>query len=319
MATKRDYYEILGVSKTGSDAEIKSAYRKLARKHHPDVDKSPNAGEKFKEISEAYQVLSDAQKKKTYDQFGHAPFEPGSGFGGAGAGPGGGGFGGGFNPFGNAQDNPFGKGGFSYSWSSSGGQGAGDFADPFDLFEQIFGGGFAEQFSQGFRRRQAYEMEISFDEAVHGVTKQIEIERIEGNGKKIRDRMNIKVPPGVDSGTRIRFGDADIVFRVRRHSEFLRDGSDIFTDFNLTIPQIVMGDVIEVNTIGGKVKLKVPSGTQPGALIRIKGKGVPTLRGGRGDHYVRIKVNVPKNLSGREKELYEELKNLNSQKKKGWF
>ncbi len=318
MATKRDYYEILGVSKTASDAEIKSAYRKLARKHHPDVDKSPNAAEKFKEISEAYQVLSDAQKKKTYDQFGHAPFEPGGGFGGAGAGPGGGGFGGGFNPFGNAQGRPFGQGGFSYSWSSSGGQGAGDFADPFDLFEQIFGGGFAEQFSQGFRRRQAYEMEISFDEAVHGVTKQIEIERIEGNGKKVRERMSIKVPPGVDSGTRIRFGDVDIVFRVRRHSEFLRDGSDIFTDFSLTIPQIVLGDVIEVKTIDGKVKLKVPAGTEPGALIRIKGKGVPTLRGGRGDHYVRVKLSVPKHLSGREKELYEELKNLKTQKK-GWF
>lgn len=309
MATKRDYYEILGVSKGASEAEIKSAYRKLARKHHPDVDKSPNAAEKFKEISEAYQVLSDPGKKKTYDQFGHAPFEPGGGFGGAGAGA---------NPFG-AGFNPFGQGGFSYSWSSSGGQGAGDFADPFDLFEQIFGGGFAEQFSQGFRRRQVYEMEISFDEAVHGGTKNIEIERVEGNGKRLKDRMSIKIPAGVDSGTRIRFQDVDIVFRVRRHSEFLRDGSDIFTDASLTIPQIVLGDVIEVKTIDGNVKLKVPAGTEPGALIRIKSKGVPTLRGGRGDHYVRVKLSVPKHLSGREKEFYEEIKSLNSTKKKGWF
>ncbi|MBI3485882.1 J domain-containing protein [Candidatus Daviesbacteria bacterium] len=292
------------INKSASDAEIKSAYRKLARKHHPDIDRSAGASEKFKEISEAYQILSDTQKKKTYDQFGHSAFEQG-GFGRPGSGTGAGGF------------NPFGNGGFSYSWSSSGGEG---FADPFDLFEQIFGGGFAEQFAQGFRRRQTYQMDLTFDEAVHGVTKQVEIQRIEGNhNRTIKDRMNIKVPAGVDNGTKMRFGDVDIVFRVRNHHEFVRDGSDIFSEKVLTVPQLVLGDTIEVNTIDGRVNLKVPAGAEPGSLVRIKGKGVFNLRGGRGDHYVRVKLQVPKHISGKEKELYQQLSDISSQKKKSWF
>jgi len=315
---KKDFYSTLGVSKSASADEIKAAYRKLARKHHPDIDKSPGAEAKFKEISEAYQVLSDPGKRQTYDRFGSSAFEPGSGMGAGG-------------PFGGASGNPFGQG-FSYSWSSGGGspfgdgQGGSGFADPFDLFEQIFGGGFAEQFAQGFRRRQSYQMELTFDEAVHGVSKEVEIERVEGNNRRVRERMTIKVPAGVDNGTRMRFGDVDIVFRVRRHPEFMRDGSDIFTDVTFTIPQVVLGDVIDVKTVDGMVKLKVPSGAEPGSLIRVKGKGVPTLRGGRGDHYVRVKLEVPKHLSGKEKELYQQLADVStiehsssSSKKKGWF
>ncbi len=302
MASK-DFYATLGVNKTATEAEIKSAYRKLARKYHPDIDKSDGASAKFKEVSAAYQVLSDPQKRQTYDQFGSAAFEPGSGMGGG-------------NPFGGA--NPFGggPGGFSYSWSSQGGEG---FADPFDLFEQIFGGGLGEQFSKGFRRRQTYQMELSFDEAIHGVTKEVEVQRVEGHDNRvIKERMTIKVPAGVDEGTRMRFGDVDIMFRVKRHPDFHREGSDIFTDASLSIPQIVLGDVIEVKTVHGKVKLKVPAGAQPGSLIRIKDKGVPTLRGATGDHFVRVKLDVPKSVSGKEKELYEQLKELKG-KKKGWF
>ncbi len=310
MATRRDYYEVLGIPKSSSEAEIKSAYRKLARKHHPDVDKSTDAADKFKEISEAYQVLSDPQKKQTYDKFGHAAFEPGSGFG-AGASSGG-------NPFG---------GGFSYSWSSNGGQGGpfdgaqGGFADPFDLFEQIFGmSGFADEFARGFRRRQTYQMEITFDEAVHGANKEVEIERVEGNhNERKRERLTIKIPAGVDNGTRMRFGDVDIVFRVRPDSHFVREGADIFTDATLTIPQIVLGDIIEVKTIDGLVKLKVPPGAEPGSLIRIKDKGAFSLKGSRGDHFVRVKLQVPKNVSGREKELFEQLRDMRATKKKGWF
>lgn len=304
MATKRDYYEILGLSKSASEAEVKSAYRKLARTHHPDVDKSVGAAEKFKEISEAYQILADPQKKKTYDQFGHSAFEPGSGFGGA-------------NPF--SGGNPF--GGFrTYTYSSSGGNPFGGFEDPFDLFEQIFGGGnpFAG-FGQAYRRTPAYQMELSFEEAVHGATKEIALQEQSGKTK----RMTIKVPAGVDNGTRVRFdppaGGIDILFRIKRHPEFLREESDIFSEISLSVPQVVLGDVVEVNTVWGKVNLKIPAGTEPGSLIRIKGKGVPHLRGsGKGDHYVRVKLEVPQRLSSEEKHLYEKLLSLKS-KKKSWF
>lgn len=309
---KKDYYEILGIGKSASEAEIKSAYRKLARKHHPDIDKSVGAAEKFKEISEAYQVLSDPNKKRTYDQFGHSAFSGGNPFSGGAGGP----FGGGFDPF-SQGGGPFGNGGFSYSWSTNGGQGGG-FADPFDLFEQIFGGGFAEEFTRGFRRRQTYQMNLTFDEAVHGVTKEVEVERVEGNGHAKRERMTIKVPAGVDNGTRMRFQDVDIVFRVKPDAEFMREGADIYTDVTLAVPQAVLGDILEVNTIDGKLKIKIPAGAEHGSLIRIKGKGVFNLKGSRGDHFVRVKIQVPKKLSSEEKELYEKLASLKG-KKKGWF
>ncbi len=305
--TKRDYYEILGVPKSASEDEIKSAYRKLARKHHPDVDKNAGAGEKFKEVSEAYQVLSDSSKRKQYDQLGHSAFTSSSG----------GGFGGG-GPFG-------GQGGFrTYSWSSSGGSAFGGdfggFEDPFELFEQIFGmGGFGET----YRRRPTYQLNLSFDEAIKGVTKEVEVESRGSQGRLERKRMKIKVPAGVDSGTKMRFGSSsdglDIIFQVSRHPEFLREGSDIFSEITVNIPQLVLGDIFEVNTVHGKVKVKVPPGTQPGSLVKLKGKGAPRLgSAGHGDHYVRVNLEVPKNPSKQERQLYEELYNLQG-KKKGWF
>lgn len=308
MATKKDYYEVLGVNKTASDTEIKSAYRRLARQHHPDVDKSAGSAERFKELSEAYQVLSDPQKKKAYDQFGHSAFDRNAGFGGAGAG------------------GPFGQGGFkTYSWSSSEGStggpfaggGFGGFEDPFDLFEQIFGMS-GSPFGGGFRRKPTYQLELSFDEAIKGVEKEVEVEVPDNQGRVQSKRMKIKIPAGVDNGTKMRFGDIDLVFHVSRDPEFIREGSDIFSEITISIPQLVLGDVFEVNTIHGKVKVKVPPGTEPGSLVRLKGKGAPNLRGGKGDHFVRVNLEVPKNPSKEEKKLYEELKNINS-KKKGWF
>lgn len=300
MATKRDYYEILGLAKNASEAEIKSAYRKLARQHHPDVDQSSGAAERFKEISEAYQILSEPEKRRAYDQFGHAAFASGGG----------------------ATGNPF--GGFYYDFSSKGrsasGGDFGGFEDPFDLFEQIFGmGGFGGAqggpFGRAYQRTPTYQMEISFEEAVHGVTKDVEIPEENGKAK----RLAIKIPAGVDNGIRMRFEGIDLVFRVRRHPEFLREGYDIFSEITLTIPQVVLGDVVEVNTVWGLVKLKVPAGTEPGSLIRIREKGVPKLKStNKGDHYVRVRVEVPKKLTGKEKELYEQIKNLDS-KKKSWF
>ena len=306
--SKKDYYEILGVNKTASDAEIKSAYRKLARQHHPDIDKTAGATERFKEIGESYQVLSDPQKKKAYDQFGHSAFEPGAG---SGAGAGG--------PFGGFR---------SYSYTT-GGKGPnvefdfGGFSDPFDLFEQIFGGmGGGSPFggAQGgpfgnYQRTPTYQMEVSFEEAVHGTTKEVQLQDAQGRS----NRMAIKVPPGVDNGTRIRFEGVDIVFRVRRHPEFHREGADIFSEVTLSISQLVLGEIAEIKTVWGKVNLKVPAGAEPGALIRIKNQGMSNLRGsGKGDHYVRVKVEIPKKLSAEEKELYEKLASLKS-KKKSWF
>ncbi len=308
MATKRDYYEILGVSKSAPEAEIKSAYRKLARKHHPDIDKSAGADVRFKEVSEAYQVLSDPQKKQSYDQFGHAAFDRGAG----------GGYGGG-NPFGEA--NPFGGAWQQSSWST-GGQGQrvefdfGGFEDPFELFSQIFGGA---GFGQGFRQRPTYQLDLTFEEAIKGVTKTVEVQTQTPQGRVEKKRMSIKVPAGVDNGTKMRFGDLDIQFHVGRHRDFLREGADIFSEITVNIPQLVLGDVFEVATVSGKVKVKVPPGTQPGSLVRLKGKGVPRLGStGHGDHFVRVNLSVPQNPTKAEKQLYEELYKLGN-KKKGWF
>ncbi|MFA5932720.1 MAG: DnaJ C-terminal domain-containing protein [Microgenomates group bacterium] len=293
---KKDFYEVLGLNKSATEAEIKSAYRKLARTHHPDIDKSPGAEGRFKEISEAYQVLSDSQKKKTYDQFGSAAFEPGQGFGGTGGGAGG----------------PFG----SYSYSTGGaGFDFGGFEDPFSLFEQIFGMGGMSGFSgRAQKQHPTYQLEIDFEDSVHGATKHVQIPGENGRKKE----LTIKVPAGVDNGTRMRFEDVDIIFRLRRHPDFLREGPDIFSDIILTIPQLVLGDIAEVKTVWGKVKLKIPAGAEPGSLIRIKDQGMPNLRGsGRGDHFVRVKLEVPKKLTDEEKDLYEKL--LKLKPRKSWF
>ncbi len=289
MANK-DFYQILGITKSASETELKSAYRKLARQYHPDVNKSPEAAEKFKEISAAYQVLSDPGKRKTYDQFGSAAFEPGAG----------GGFGqGGFNPFGSG-----------YQTYSTGGFDFGGMEDPFELFEQIFGMG---GFGNAFRRRPTYQLEVDFDEVLHGGNREVEVQDEQGKKK----RLNIKIPAGVDNGTRMRFGEIEIVFRVKQDRRFVRDGANIYSEAQLSVPQVVLGDVIEVTTVWGSVKVKVPAGTEPGSLVRIKEKGLPNLRSGKGDHMVRIKLEIPQKLSAEEKALYEKLAGIKSKKK--WF
>lgn len=296
MATKRDYYEVLGLTKSATPAEIKSAYRKLALEWHPDRNKAANANEKFKEINEAYAVLSDPKKKEQYDQFGHAPFQPGAGgFGGQGS-PFGGGFG---------QQGPF-----QYYYSTSGGQnpfGGGDFIDPFEIFEQFFGGGFSTRGGARREHREEYELTIDFMDAVKGATREIHLPR--GRAGEGSVKKTIKIPAGVDSGSRIRFDDFDIVLNVRPDKKFKREGDDLIIDHEITFTQASLGAVVEVPTIDGELKIRVQPGTQPGTLIRLHGKGVPHVRGsGRGDEYVRLILQVPTHLSHKAKELLEELR-----------
>ena len=290
-----DYYQVLGVSKTATESDIKRAYRKKALEFHPDRNKGKDAEGKFKEVTKAYEVLSDSQKRQTYDQFGAAAFEQG--------GPSGQGAGG---PFGGFQ----GQGPFTYTYSTGGGNPQGfdfgqGFSDPFDIFEQFFGGGnpFGRQ-----QRRSTYSLTITFMEAVKGVTKKVQME-----GKT----QTIKIPAGVDDNSRIRFGDYDVVIDVTPDKKFKRQGYDIVTEEEISFPQAVLGGELEIQTVTDIVKIKIPTGTQPETLIRLRGKGVKMLRGaGHGDHYVRIKITIPKNLSSHQKEL---LKEFDNSKSHGWF
>ena len=353
--SKRDYYEVLGVSKTATQDELKKAYRKLARKYHPDLNKdNAEAAEKFKECNEAYSVLSDEQKRAQYDQFGHAAFENG-GMGG------GGGFGG--------------AGGF-------GGFGGSGMEDIFDMFF-VGQGGRGGRSSKAGPQRGAdlrFDLEISFEEAAFGLEKEINLYRDEvcdhchgegaepgskvetcpecngsgyvrftqntmfgqmvnerpcsrckGEGKIISEpckecrgkgtvkrnkKLKVKIPAGVDNGSRLRVagegeagakggpsGDLYVYLYVKPHKFFERDGTTVLCEVPINIVQATLGADIKVPTLDGQVTMKIPEGTQPGKVMRIKGKGIPSLRNSsRGDQLVRIKVVVPTKLSDKQKD-----------------
>lgn len=284
-----DLYKVLGVSKSATASELKSAYRKLALQYHPDKNKSKEAEEKFKEINQAYEILGNEQKRKQYDQFGSAAFENG-GRGSAGGGP--------FGGFGGQQ------GPFTYTYSGNP-QDFGGFSDPFDIFEQFFGGG-GSPFG---RRKPSYSLRIDFMEAVKGTTKSVSLD-----GK----RRDIKVPAGVNEGSRIQFSDFDIIISVAQSNKFHREGYDIVTELKISMVDATLGSIYEVETVNGKVKLKIPQGTQPETLIRIKGKGVKHVNNSQyGDHYVRVQVEIPSKLSSKQKELLEDFEK--ESKKKHWF
>jgi molecular chaperone DnaJ len=283
MPTTRDYYEVLGVAKTATPAEMKTAYRKKALEFHPDRNKAADAEEKFKEINEAYEILSDEKKRQMYDQFGHAAFDPRGGYGQPGQGH---------------QQGPF-----TYTYRSSGGQnpfgGDTDFSDPFEIFEAFFGGGspFGRQ-----ARKPHYSMKIGFMDAVRGVEK-----TVIHQGKE----FTIRVPAGANDGTRIRFDEFDVSIDVQPHETFKRDGYDIFVEHDIPFTMAALGGTIEIPTVDKPIKLKVRPGTQPNTMVRLKSKGVKHLRGsGQGDQYVRLNVTIPESLTREQKKLLEQLNKL---------
>lgn len=283
---KNDFYETLGVNKNATKDEIKSAYRKQAMQWHPDRNKSPDAEEKFKEINEAYEVLSNTEKKSAYDQFGHAAFDPNSGnFGG--------------HTY-SQQDGPF-----NFTWQSqAGGQGAdfdfGGFSNPFDVFEQFFGGGGGFNFgSQQRRQVPTYKIELSFLDAALGCEKEV---NLDGTKKKI------KIPAGVDDGQRIKFSEFNLYIDVLPDKVFKRDGNDVYVSQNISLSQAILGDIIEVPTLREKLKIRVKSGTQPNTLVRLRGQGIKDVNGyGVGDLYIRLNIVIPSRLSAKQKELIRQL------------
>lgn len=283
-----DYYETLGISKGASEAEIKSAYRKMALKWHPDRNKSNEAVAKFKEVTKAYEVLSDPKKKEMYDQYGESAFNRG-GFGGAGGGQSyqQGPFGGVYTNMG-GEGNPFGNVDF------------GGFTDPFEIFEQFFG--FQSPFSRGGRRQQrrdVYEISLSFDEAVHGVKKTMVVKG---------EEKTFQIPAGVDDRMTIRFSDFDLQVRIKPHPYFTRKEQDIYFEKEISYSLAVLGGTVDIPTIKGTITLKVRSGTQSGTTVKLHDQGIPYPQSNRrGDQYVVYKVVVPSRVSGRAKELLKEL------------
>lgn len=285
MNEKSDYYDILGVGRNASAEEIKKAYRRLALEWHPDRHKDDKevAEKKFKEINEAYQVLSDPEKRAAYDQFGHSAFSPGgAGFSGS--------------PF--SQSGRWGP--FTYTYTTSGGspfEGF-DFGDPFDIFEQFFGGSpFART-----RRVPRYSITLDFMEAVEGCEKEIVVE-----GKKRR----VKIPAGIDERSRINFGDFMLSVNIRPHPIFERDGADVYVRVNIPYSLAVLGGEVEVPTLDGSVKVRVREGTKAGTLMRLRGRGVKRLRGaGRGDFYVKFDILVPDKIKGNQKAAVQALRKV---------
>jgi len=299
MPTNRDYYDILGVSKSASDDEIKKAFRKLAVKHHPDKNPGNKEAEaKFKEANEAYEVLKDKQKRERYDQFGHAGVN----------GP---------------QGNPFGgPGGFSANGQqfnfNFGGGSAGGFED---ILGDLFGFGGARR--RGPRRGQDMQATVivDFTEAVFGTTKVIE---------KENKSIKVKIPAGIDDGMSIRLsglggaapnkgapaGDLYVRVRVRPHKKFTREGNLILSEETISMVDAALGTSIKVDTIDGPVTMKIPAGTQPDTPFKLSGRGVPfRADGDRGPHIVTINVEIPKKLNKKQKDLLEQLRSV----KKGFW
>ena len=288
---KPDYYELLGVSRSASADEIKRSYRQKALENHPDRNKSSDAEAKFKQINQAYEVLSNQKKREAYDQFGHSAFDPASGFGG----------------FGNNQGQTHRQGPFTYTYYGggspfAGGGGFEGFSDPFEIFESFFGS--ANPFGRTSARRTKphYSLKIDFLEAAKGGEKTVVI-----SGKE----HIIKIPAGADDGTRVSYRDFEVSFDVKPHPVFKRDNADVVADLDLPLATAVLGGTVSAPTIDGPIEVRIRPGTQPGALIRLRGRGIPYLRSqNRGDQYLRLNIKIPEKLSHQEKDLFEQLRQL---------
>ena len=286
----KDYYKILGVSKNASEEEIKKAYRKLAHQHHPDKKGGNEA--RFKEVSEAYSVLSNKAKRAQYDQFG--AYQPGAGAGAGGfQGFGGQGFGG-FD-FGNFNNADF------------------DMGDLSDILSSMFGG---RRVRRG--RDVAVDIELSFQESVFGTERKVVI-----NSKLVKQKeVTIGVPAGIDDGQMIRLtgmgetiedgtpGDLFVKVHVRRHPYLRKEGFNLVMDLEIKLSEALLGGEKRIVALDGEMTLKISAGTNTGTILRVKGKGVPQGGNKRGDLYVRVRVNIPDNLSKEAKKSIEELKKL---------
>jgi curved DNA-binding protein len=330
MAVKfQDYYETLGVSRDASQQDIQQAYRKLARKYHPDINKDSGSEDKFKQISEAYEVLRDPDKRKKYDQLGEnwkmgEDFTPPPGWD----------FGGG----GNARTRTFrfdgfgdggGMGGFSDFFRSifggAGGAGGGGF-DPFDLFNQAEGQEDLRRSAGGGRsgrgQDQEAELPVSLEEAYLGAKKTISVDQEAygiGGRQGGQKHLDVTIPAGIKDGQKLRLsgqadtglgpaGDLYLKVRIKPHPKFRVDGADIETDLPLTPWDAALGAEVQVPIIGGKANMKIPAGTHSGKRFRLRGKGLRKDKNQHGDLYAVAKIVVPKKLSSRERELFEALR-----------
>ncbi len=335
----KDYYKILGVDKNADEKHIKAAFRKLARKYHPDVNKSPDASTKFKELNEAYEVLSDSQKRSRYDNLGSnwqegSNFTPPPGYGNVHVNFGEGNYGG-FRTFGDYGDMG-GLGGFS------------------EFFESIFGGDFSKQSAGSQRQSHAYTQKQQQPQENLDITQDllIDLEDLMGEGTKAikisfmdtcpecggRSRkcyrcggsgfisvskvLNVKIPKGVKEGAKIRLagegktsstdrkGNLYFIIKYKYHSDYTLDGVNISSDVEIPAPKAVLGTIAEVKTLHGVVKVTIPAGTQSGKALRLKNLGLPKKDSGFGDHIAKVKITIPEKPSEKEKELYKKLADL---------
>ena len=321
--SKRDFYDVLGVARGSDKGTIKKAYFKLAKQYHPDTNKDDEkAADKFKEVTEAYEVLSDDKQRELYDQFGHAGVDPNSGFGGGGPG----GMGG--NPFGGAGGfqgfDGFNFGDGSFHFSSAGGPG-GQEIDAEELFDAFFGAG--RRRPRGPRRGADLQMHVrlSFQEAVFGSSKDLhlryQVRNAETGGVEVKEReVTVETPPGIDHGMNLRLsgqgaegdpgaprGNLIVQVIVDDDEYFQRDGSDVHTEVPISVVQAILGGTVDVKTLTGTVEVTVPKGCQPGAKLALRGKGIQRLHGAmKGNQIVHLKIEIPKEITPRQEELLRE-------------